>query len=106
LSGRRALSASAGTVDRFWLVIHARQQASTFWQVGRSEIVEVPAVPDAAWPVFSLDDDDLRIAVPKPCRNAQARSLLRRQSGQVTRVINASECGRIYGRPVASVPTD
>ncbi len=87
-----------------WLAIRSRRNTTTFWSITRDKIIEIDKLPANVWPVLSLDESDTRVAVEKACTNKQARSLIRRKTGQVARIINRSSSGVVYGRGIYSMP--
>lgn len=103
---RKSRKRLAERVETFWLAIRPQKQSQTFWEVTRNKIVEVDNLPAEAWPVLSLDEDDFRWPVERACSNKVARSLIRRNFGLASRVINRSDRGAIYGRAITAMPED
>ncbi len=88
---------------RLWLAIQQKQQAPSFWEVAQDAVREIEQLPDGAWPILSISEDDLRVATAKPVSGKRAKSLIRQQCGQPARVINQSAHGAIYGRPLIAM---
>jgi hypothetical protein len=95
----------ANAPPAFWLAINAKRPAATFWSISEDKISEVDSLPENAWPILSLDESDWRLPIEKKCTNKQARSAIRRRFGQISRIINRSNAGVIYGRNVYAMPS-
>ena len=90
--------------QRFWLAVHPPGQGDdSYWEITADDIRQADSIPPEAHPVYSLSEDDLRVLAVKPLSSARAKSLIRQNSGQPSRVINHSKQGVVYGRAVGNV---
>lgn len=93
--------------QRFWLAVHPPGQGDdSYWEITADDIRQADSIPSEAHPVYSLSEDDLRVLAVKPLSSARAKSLIRQNSGQPSRVINHSKQGVVYGRAVGNVADD
>jgi hypothetical protein len=91
--------------QRFWLAVHPPGQGDdSVWEVTADDIRQVDDIPAGAQPVYTLSEEDLRVVTDKTLSSARAKSLIRQNSGQPSRVINHSRHGVVYGRAVSNVP--